>query len=249
MVRVVNSDILNFREGLSFTGWIYIDNFFDRESYIVSHGNWNNRWKISLGDHTLRFTINGEAGIIDLDINSLLEVDRWYHLAAIYDGTFCQLYIDGSLDAFALFQGKINTTTYDLVMGQSLPGQTGYDYKGKLDKVKIFNYGISHEKVLAIFEEESSEIYEDQLPEKSIHVFPNPASDVVNLVLNLDRGTRFDLNIIRLDGSSVYKMTYSIPDKSGETITVPVKHLSPGIYLLLISNKMTLFSKKLVIIH
>ncbi|MCX6233665.1 MAG: laminin G [Bacteroidetes bacterium] len=248
MVRVENSDILNFREGLSFTGWIYIDNFFDRESYIVSHGNWNNRWKISLGDHTLRFTLNGEAGIIDLDINSLLEVDRWYHLAAIYDGTFCQLYLDGSLDAFAQFQGKINTTTYDLVMGQSLPGQTGFDFKGKLDKVKIFNYGISHEKVLAIFEEESSEIYEDQLDEKRIHVFPNPASDVVNLVLNLDREIRVDLNIIRLDGSSVYKMTY-LPDKSGATITIPVKRLSPGIYLLLISNGMTLFPEKLVIIR
>jgi hypothetical protein len=249
MVRVQNTDVLNFRDGLSFTGWIYVDNFFDRESYIISHGNWNNRWKISLGDHTLRYTINGESGIIDLDLETLLEEDRWYHIAATYDGTFCQIYLDGALNAFKPFQGKINTTTYDLAMGQSLPGQTGFDFKGKLDKVKIFNYGISHAEVLSIYEEEISQITDDQPGMNRVQVFPNPASDVVNVFLNLEGWTSFDLNIIRLDGSSVYEMTYNITGNSGVTIKIPVKRLSPGIYLLLISNGMAQFSEKLVIIR
>ena len=249
LVKVYNTGILNFRDGLSFTGWIYADSFFDRESYIISHGNWNNRWKISMGDHTLRFTINGEAGIIDLDLASLLEEDRWYHIAAIYDGTFCQIYLDGSLNAFKPYQGKINTTSYDLVMGQSLPGQTGFDFKGKLDKVKIFNYGISHAEVLAIYQEEISQVADDQPGGNSVHVFPNPASDVINLFLNLNGWTWFDLKISRLDGSSVYKTTYDITGKSGVTIKIPVKQLSPGIYLLMISNGIAQFSEKLVIIR
>ena len=188
MITVANTDVLNFRDGLSFTGWIYVNSFFDRESYIISHGNWSNRWKVSLGDHTLRFTINGESGIKDLDMESLLETDRWYHIAAIYDGTFCQVYLDGSLDGFAPYVGKINTTTYDLDMGQSLPTQTGFDYKGMLDKVKIFNYGISHTDVQTIYNEELSAISENPTGETAIRVFPNPATDVVNLTLNLDRG-------------------------------------------------------------
>jgi hypothetical protein len=247
-VIVANTDVLNFRDGLTFTGWVHIDNFFDRESYIISHGNWNNRWKISLGNHTLRFTINGEAGIKDLDMESILETDRWYHIAAIFDGTFCQLYLDGSLDAFAPYEGKINTTTYDLVLGQSLPTQTGFDFKGKLDKVKIFNYGISYDDVRTIYEDELSEIYGDQPGEKNILVFPNPASDVVNLILNLDRGS-VDLKLIRMDGSSIYRMTYFVPDKNSFAITIPSNNLSPGIYLLLISNSKTRFSEKLVIIR
>jgi hypothetical protein len=249
MVRIANNDGLNFRDGLSFTAWFYADQFFDRESYIVSHGNWNNRWKISLGDHTLRFTINGEAGIKDLDMESYLEEDRWYHLSAVFDGTFCQLYLDGSLDAFATFQGKINTTVYDLVMGQSLPGQTGFDFKGKLDKVKIFNYGLSHDEVMTIFEEEFSGISDGQPGEKRIHIFPNPASDIVNVALNLERRSLVDLNVIRMDGTCVYSMTYSIPDKSGLNISFPVKNLSPGIYLLLINDGMSRFSEKLVVIR
>jgi hypothetical protein len=246
MVSVVNTEVLNFRDGLTFTGWIYIDSFFDRESYIISHGNWNNRWKISLGNHTLRFTINGEAGIKDLDMESLLETDRWYHIAAIYDGTFCQVYLDGSLDAFAPLQGKINTTTYDLVMGQSLPTQTGFDYKGRLDKVKIFNYGISHNDVQTIYQEELSVINEDQPGKENIRVFPNPASDVVNLLLNLDQGS-VDLNIIRMDGTYVYRNSYFIPDEKGFLITLPSKSFCPGIYLILISDGKKQFSEKMVI--
>jgi hypothetical protein len=247
-VIIANTEALNFRDGLTFTGWVYVTGFFDRESYIISHGNWNNRWKISLGDHTLRFTINGETGIKDLDMESLLETDRWYHIAAIFDGTFCQLYLDGSLDAFAPFQGKINTTTYDLVMGQSLPGQTGFDFKGKLDKVKIFNYGISHTEILTIYEEELSDIKEDKPGFGSIRIFPNPASDVVNLVLKMDRGL-VDLDLIRIDGSSVFSMTYLVPDKNSFAITIPSDNFSTGIYLLMVSDGLTQFSKKLIIIR
>ena len=174
MITVANTDVLNFRDGLSFTGWIYVNSFFDRESYIISHGNWSNRWKVSLGDHTLRFTINGESGIKDLDMESLLETDRWYHIAAIYDGTFCQVYLDGSLDGFAPYVGKINTTTYDLDMGQSLPTQTGFDYKGMLDKVKIFNYGISHTDVQTIYNEELSAINENPTGETAIRGISEP---------------------------------------------------------------------------
>ncbi len=181
-------------------------------------------------------------------MESLLETDRWYHVAAIYDGTFCQLYLDGSLDAFASFEGRINTTTYDLVLGQSLPGQTGFDFKGRLDKVKIFNYGISHEELQAIYEDELSGINDDQPGPGSIYIFPNPASDVINLVLNLDHGS-FDLNLIRMDGSTVYSMTCFVPDKNSFVFTIPSGNFSPGIYLLLISNGKTQFSEKLVIIR
>lgn len=249
MIQVQNTEALNFREGLTFTGWVYVDNFFSRESYIISHGNWNNRWKISLGDHTLRFTINGNTGIIDLDMVNRLDEDRWYHVAAIFDGTFCQLYLDGSLDAFVPYQGLISTTTYDLVMGQSLPGQTGFDFKGKLDKVKIYNYGISHEEVLTIYEEELSEINESQNNTMHIHLFPNPASDFVNLDLKMEDSKEVDLNIVRLDGTSVFKMTSILADKSGKTLVIPTENFSPGIYLLLISNDLARSCEKLIIIR
>jgi hypothetical protein len=248
MVSVGNTELLNFRDGLSFTGWIYIDSFYDRESYIISHGNWNNRWKISFGNHILRFTINGEAGIKDLDMESPLETGRWYHIAAIFDGSFCQLYLDGSLDAVAPFQGKINTTTYDLVMGQSLPTQTGFDYKGRMDKVKIFNYGIGYAEVQTIYQEELSVISEDQPGEKSIRVFPNPASEVVNLMLKLERGD-IDLEIIRMDGISVFRNSYYIPDERGYSITIPSGNFSPGIYLISIAGNKKQISSRIVIIH
>jgi hypothetical protein len=247
MITVTNTEALNFRDGLSFTGWIYVNSFFDRESYIISHGNWSNRWKISLGNHTLRFTINGESGIKDLDMESLLETDRWYHIAAIYDGSFCQVYLDGSLDGFAPYVGKINTTTYDLDMGQSLPTQTGFDYKGRLDKVKIFNYGISHADVQNIYNEELSAINESQANEMNIQVYPNPASDVINLLLNNHHGTVV-LNMINMEGIYVYGNSYSIPDSESFAITIPTGDFSPGIYLILINIGKEQYSSRIVVL-
>jgi hypothetical protein len=248
MVSVVNTDILNFRDGLSFTGWIYINSFFDRESYIISHGNWNNRWKISLGNHSLRFTINGESGIKDLDMESLLETDRWYHIAAIYDATFCQVYLNGALDGFTPYAGRINTTTYDLVMGQSLPGQTGFDYKGRLDKVKIYNYGISHHDVQTIYQEELSAINEVRTNENSVLAYPNPAIDVVHLFINMDRGP-IDLNIFRMDGISVYRNKYFVPDRRSFLLTIDSRNFTPGIYLVIINAVEEQYSSRVVIIH
>jgi hypothetical protein len=246
MVKVTNTSDLNFRDGLTFTGWIYVNSFFDRESYIISHGNWNNRWKISLGNHTLRFTINGVSGIKDLDMESLLETDRWYHIAAIYDGTFIQVYLDGSLDAFIPFTGKINTTTYDLVMGQSLPTQTGFDYKGRLDKVKIFNYGITNAEVQTIYQDELSVINEEKPGEKNIAVFPVPASDFVHVMLHIDRGP-IDVRVIRMDGTSVFRKSYFVPDENSYVITIPSYNFNPGIYLILIIDGKQQFSGKMMI--
>jgi hypothetical protein len=249
MVKVENSEVLNFSDGLTFTCWIYVDSFFERESYVISHGNWNHRWKISLGDHTLRFTINGEAGIKDLDMETLLETGRWYHLAAVYDGTFCQLYLDGSLDAFSEFQGKINSTVYDLVLGQSLPDQTGFDFKGKLDKVKIFNYGVSYAELQAIYKEEFSGIDEDQPGENRIQIFPNPASDFVNLMMQPGRDSRIELSIINVNGSSVYHNFYDISGNKEQLIRVSTESLNPGIYFIFINNDNLNYTEKLVIIR
>jgi hypothetical protein len=194
----------------------------------------------------LRFTINGVSGIKDLDMESLLETDRWYHIAAIYDGTFIQVYLDGSLDAFIPFTGQINTTTYDLVMGQSLPTQTGFDYKGRLDKVKIFNYGITNAEVQTIYQDELSVINEEKPGEKNIAVFPVPASDFVHVMLHIDRGP-IDVRVIRMDGTSVFRKSYFVPDENSYVITIPSYNFNPGIYLILIIDGKQQFSGKMMI--
>ena len=60
-------EYLNFSEGISILCWIKLTKSVSGEQFIISHGSWQNRWKISVTNDKLRFTINGSAGIIDLD--------------------------------------------------------------------------------------------------------------------------------------------------------------------------------------
>jgi hypothetical protein len=117
-MTVYNTDLLNFRDGLSVSFWMEVTEFYDREAYPISHGNWQNRWKISIGEQLLRFTINGTDGIIDLDTEISLEDHVWYHVVAIYNGTECQILLNAELDAVKDYSGQINTTSYDLILGE-----------------------------------------------------------------------------------------------------------------------------------
>ena len=50
-----------------------IESFYDREAYPISHGNWKNRWKVSIGpDKTLRYTVKSDGLIKQTSIDLLL---------------------------------------------------------------------------------------------------------------------------------------------------------------------------------
>ena len=80
---------------------------------------------------------------------------------------------------------------------------------------------------------------------KGYHVFPNPSSDILYLQLPGDAFGPHFLKLIASDGRTV--KTLSQNGLPGETLSVPVAGLSPGIYVLLISNEAGNYSNKVVI--
>ena len=145
---VPDREYLNFTSGLSFMCRLKPDVNVSGEQFIASHGSWQNRWKLSLiNNNQLRFTINGSAGITDLDSETSLQPGTWYHLAAIYDGQHLELYIDGKLDAFKVWNGTINKANYDLLFGQMLPDNNAYNFNGSIDDIRIYNAGIKEQLI------------------------------------------------------------------------------------------------------
>ncbi len=66
-IHVPNNDLLNFQDALSIACWINVDGFTGSEQYPISHGNWDNRYKISISNNRIRFTLKTSASIKDLD--------------------------------------------------------------------------------------------------------------------------------------------------------------------------------------
>ena len=246
-VLIPNDEALNFREGITLSFWININIFYNHEQYPVSHGNWQTRWKVSIGDQKLRFTINGENGIIDLDTETGLETGTWYHVIMLYNGTTCELYLNGEPDAFRPFEGSINTTVYDLIFGQSLPGQSGFNFSGILDNVRLYNYGISYEKVKEIYENEISNIIDQESFLETFNVFPQPAKDNLVVELKTQTDSELQISLYNFHGQMMKHIAIS-PDKNEKVrVSINVTDYVPGIYILRLTNGRKIISKKVVI--
>ncbi len=86
---------------------------------------------------------------------------------------------------------------------------------------------------------------EKPLPDSYMNVFPNPAKDVVNLGLSLEKATDVTVTIADITGRTVY-----IDDRTGltnETLTYQIPQLATGTYLARIATKEGTLTKKFVV--
>jgi hypothetical protein len=245
-VRVVNMSYLNFTAGITVSCWIKSLANKTAEQFIVSHGSWQERWKISLSNNVLRFTINGSSGIVDLDAGAPLETGAWYHVTAIYNGRDMELYIDGRLSSFKPWTGTINTTLTDLTIGQMIPGNTSYNFKGNLDDLKIFDYGISDQVVQQLFTgTKAMEVYaEDFAP---FNVYPNPAHEKITIALNARDAEVGGIWLRGVRGESTWHTDHPELFREGNRILLPLQLPEPGIYFISISLSGKMHTQKLVI--
>ena len=76
-ILVPNSASLNFQSSITVNFWIKITEFYDtREAYPLSHGNWERRWKFSITNQKIRWTVKTDDGIKDIDSDHTLLLNK-----------------------------------------------------------------------------------------------------------------------------------------------------------------------------
>lgn len=137
------------------------------ESFLLSFGGWQERWKISLPSHGKPvFTTNNTSGISDMDSGdgNALPVGSWKHVVMTHDGTFDRIFLDGVKKAEKAVAGSLKNTLHPLGMGYD-PIDNGSFFNGALDDVNIYNYAMSEANVTSLYTEQST--------------FPGVANDLV----------------------------------------------------------------------
>jgi hypothetical protein len=138
-----NSDDLNFSDAVSLSSWMKCEQL-GSERFIISHGSWQQRYKLSITPEGLiRWTVKTSTGVADLDSSKPIELNRYYHVTAVYTGFSMELYIDGVLDSFKAFSGAIQASTKPLAIGRMDNLETQYALLGSVDEVKLWNVEIS----------------------------------------------------------------------------------------------------------
>ncbi|MFC2084653.1 LamG-like jellyroll fold domain-containing protein [Bacteroidota bacterium] len=221
-IKVANTDQLNFSGAITINFWMRIDEFFDREAYPISHGNWENRWKASITNNRLRWTVKTTDGIKDLDSETLLSKEKDYYVTLYYSGSDLEIYLNAELDAFGGWSGELLTTNIDLTIGQVLPNNDDYNFNGVIDDIRIFDYALSVNQIKDLYEIGTSVKSEHNtfIPKSTIlyQNYPNPFNGQTQLAFYLS------------DASMVELVVYDLLGRKLETIVNDNKN--PGDYVV-----------------
>lgn len=234
-ISVISTPVLNVENAITVSAWFSASQLPDRESFIVSHGSWQNRWKISLTpERRIRWTINSTNTIRDLDSETTIDEDTFYHVTATYDGKLLVLYVNGKLESFRELTGTIRRTSLDLLIGQMLPDNADFNFPGIIDEVKIFDYALTPEAAEDLYNESlttSTEVIKNQ--QHTIYLMPNPVQNKLTIQIEQLTDTAtiaiFNINGQRIATQQILQGT--------QTIDFDTNHWKPGIYLATIATQ------------
>ncbi len=174
IIYTANESELNFADAVSLSCWMKCEEL-GSERFIISHGSWQQRYKLSITpEGRIRWTVKTNTGVADLDGSTPIELNRYYHVTAIYTGYSMELYIGGILDTFKAFSGAIQPSTKPITIGRMDNLETQYALRGSVDEVKLWNAEIPPAQIEQLKNQwpTATEIISNK---SSILVYPNPA--------------------------------------------------------------------------
>ncbi len=144
------------RTGASISAWIKVDTFDAAWQNVVSRGD--NSWRLarsSRGDdsgNSMAFHVSGVSTTPGNGPSGRIGVNDgyWHHVAGTYDGKAITLYIDGVLDVTQPATGLIAQSTYPIWIGANAQTDPSRYWKGLIDDLRVYNYGLSEAEVLAL---------------------------------------------------------------------------------------------------
>ncbi len=154
---VNNAAYLN-TPNISISFWVKVNQLPSQgEVFILSHGGWQERWKISLPSHGRPvFTTNSTGGIKDMDTDSVpLPLGIWRHVVMVHDGAADKIYFNGVLKNSKPVVGALNVTTKPFGIGFDPIDNTNY-FNGALDEVTLFDIPLTDVQVAALYAVQST---------------------------------------------------------------------------------------------
>ncbi|MDH7605055.1 MAG: T9SS type A sorting domain-containing protein [Melioribacter sp.] len=208
-ILIKNSPSLNFQNAITISFWIKLDELSEKESYIISHGSYDKRYKVSIANKKLRWTIKTDKtgnGILDLDSESQLVLNKFIHCIVNYNGKDAELWINGELNSFASWTGKLQLSDIDLTIAQMLPANSNYNFKGIIDDVRIYDYALMPDEIYKLNDIPSSvKEYSSLINSNEIFLynFPNPFNSNTVIIYQILELTRVQLKIYDILGKEI----------------------------------------------
>jgi hypothetical protein len=148
-VRIADKSAFDMGDQTTIACWVNIHSVSAEWMTIVAKGD--NGWRLSTyrQDRKFHFSVNDWSRTAGLNGSATINADEWHHLAAVYNGSVMQLYLDGKLDATQPWTGGIGKNDSDVLIGENAQ-QPGRFFNGLIDDVRIYNHALSESEIKAL---------------------------------------------------------------------------------------------------
>ena len=141
-----NGPDLTITGDITFMCWIKVAAFSRSWETILAKGD--DSYRMSRGAEygdSIHFGCNGPSGG-NLNATTVVTTNTWRHVALLYDGTNKIIYLDGAEDARVASAGDIDSSTYNLFIGENSQARNRY-LTGLVDDVRIYNRALTVEEI------------------------------------------------------------------------------------------------------
>jgi hypothetical protein len=207
------------------------------------------------------FRING-AGKFQLVINSdvngantrqtenstaSIPADTWTHLTAVMSPTSVKFYIDGQLDS----EQPLNAPFDYVGAGSDLfisIGGTGATPDGMIDEVKIYNRLLSASEINTSYNTYSvisggTEVTNNM----EMAIYPNPASDILNVELFHHGSESLTISLIGVDGKRVLYQEVNGSESNTIQLDLGALNITQGTYFLQVEGENSSVTRTVII--
>ncbi|TAE51079.1 MAG: LamG domain-containing protein, partial [Bacteroidetes bacterium] len=111
----------------------------DVEGYLLRVGD-NGKVNFTIGNGTTWSEVTTPA--------STLTLDRWHHIAGVYNGSTMAIYVDGRLISSSSVSVTIAAAENNLLIGSTAPYSGAQLFQGSIDEVRIWNVARTYDQLL-----------------------------------------------------------------------------------------------------
>ena len=158
------------------------------------------------------------------------------------------IYLNGQIDAQKSCSGKILQTSYDLVLGQTLPNNVQYGFKGTLDNVFLYNRALSSDEVAALFQTQTpifaaqSAKFPEQL--KLEQNYPNPFNPATVINYYLPKTLAVDLKVYNIQGALLKTLVAQRQASGWHRVHWNAQNVPSGLYFFRLKTRIGTVVKK-----
>ena len=238
-IYTLNEIALNFTDKISVSFWVKPDLMPNYEQFILSHGSWEERYKVSITpEKKVRWTVKTTNSIVDVDADTVTEVGKYVHYTAVYTGYSMELYRNGHLSNFKPLTGSIRTTSKNLTIARKDDTTTDWSLRGTVDEVRIYNAELSQNLLGKLPSTFTLLSKVDNVSVKNASVYPNPFVDIINIELHSDEKIE-RISAFDMPGRLVY-------NSGGEQSVINLNSLKNGVYILEIQTNKDKYNFKML---